>query len=216
MNKWIRTILFVFLLSIAAMCTGCEILEDFRLAKEAGRRLDSLNVQLEHATKRIDFLEKENEEAKISWDNQRKFLYGEIASLQEIIPAAAKLTPSSNKFSISSVAGGFFAVSCTDIAAYASGSKVLLSVTNFMSVTTTSVRVHVRYAPDLLDENGKLKEDFMSYFKTATEKIESIEPGAEKIVEIRVPEYKPDQIKILNVSIVYEGIKFISDKRPPK
>lgn len=198
----LMTILPVFL-------SGCDLMDDFRLAKEAGKKIASVETQLEHATSRIDFLEKENIDLKKQLENFSE----EILSVKVNVPSYAMLNPSSSKFAIAAAPGMFFAVSCDDIAEYASGSKLKLSITNLMGLTVTGINVELRYLPSITDKEGELKDDFMDLLKNTREKIDSISPGTSQTVEMRLPEYKPDQVKALMVSISYEGIRYTQGKK---
>lgn len=185
--------------------SGCDVLDDFHQAREAGANISRLEIQLNDMSRRVDFLEKENQDLK-----------ERVYKIREDIPATAVLDPGTKGFDVVHFPGGMMSVSCNDISEYASGSKLFLSITNFMGVTFTGVSVDLTYAPSLLDDDGNLKENSSNLFKQSVEKVNKIEPGSSKIVEMRLPEYKPDQVKILMIKIRYDGIEFIADKKGKK
>lgn len=111
-------------------------------------------------------------------------------------------------------------VSFSSIKKQAAGSDLIIEFVNFYSVTATDVDVTMTYSKENLDYDEKLTDiemqakitEHQKYKKTKKEKIISILPGSMAYLNIFIPEYKPDEIKYLSISINSQGMRY---KKPP-
>lgn len=117
----------------------------------------------------------------------------------------AYLDPVSSNYSVITTRGSRIAVSCDNIKAYASGSRVTLEFVNFYSVDIHGVKAHIIAEPDILAGN---LDDFKKNKRTIDEKIGDISSGSAKKVTVSIPDLPPDKIKVLKITLSEEGIGY--------
>ena len=91
---------------------------------------------------------------------------------------------------------------------------------NFMSVTATNANLDLIYyemSPvAILQKNENVAEALRKFDeekKRVTITIDRLEPGRAKVVEIRIPEYKPEQLGYIEVGISFDGISFLGSTK---
>ena len=206
----------LLVLLFTLVLSGCEQTDKLNQALESAERVK--NLEKEVASLKVQLKEQITETGieKITRETVIELLLKKINSLEQRFPSKVYLNPAEKGYAIIGTLGGFFSVSCDKIEGYSSGSKVYLEVVNFSSVTTTDVNVMVAYSPDPAPAfNEKIPDAYQTAYANyqkslvqRVEKIDSIEPGRRQIIELRMPEYKPDNLRNLEISVFFSGIRY--------
>lgn len=180
------------------LLSGCDYVDNYIDKRiEAGsdsQKIAALQKELEETQKSLKYFE---ESQKLTY----KYIIGpSLSRVEEVAPSSAYLDPNTNKFSVVGYRGCFLTVSCTKFKEYGSGSTVTLELVNLMAASLTNVEVKVEYGPDAELKTGLPNE--------TSSRIGLVRSGASNIVEIRMPEYKPEQVKYFSVSVEIGGIEY--------
>lgn len=142
--------------------------------------------------------------------NLNDFQDKRIAALEDNFPRTAYIEPSSDKYAIVSCTGGLFAVFCKDVKKYSTGSELTIMFVNMLGTTSQNLNMKICYSNAIFEAGDS--ESFSSYIKGKKEVIEKVDglfpPGTAKYKKIRIPEYQPDQLAILEISISVDGINY--------
>lgn len=157
---------------------------------------DSLNSDMESVNERIN--------------NITDFQNARLEILEKVLPITAVIEPSSDKFSLVSCKGGLFAVFCKDIKKYSTGSEVTIMLVNMLGTTISNVRIFISYSNAMFKIGDA--DSFTPYLKGKKDLIEEFDgdflPGKAAYKKIRIAEYPPDQLAVLEIRVAADGIKY--------
>lgn len=155
-------------------------------------------------------LSSDMEEVNKRISNITDFHDGRFEVLEKTLPIRAVLEPSSDKYSLVSCRGGLFAVFCKDIKKYSTGSEVTIMLVNMLGTTISNVHMLISYSNAIFTAGDK--DSLAQYLKGKKDLIEEFDgdflPGKAAYKKIRIAEYPPDQLAILEIRIATEGIKY--------
>lgn len=128
-------------------------------------------------------------------------------------PQKAVLSPAIKDFSIMTSKGGLASVACKNVKAYSTGSEVTLELVNFYAVSLTSVELTIEYSTESIfmgnaGDAASQADKFEKNKKTTKKKISSLPSGRAISVTISMPEYTPENLKYIGVSMEVGGMEF--------
>lgn len=180
--------------------------------KALRQELVELKIELKNTQEKLSFTENAFSSLEEDYNNTKlelsvlKLRYNSTSeAVDNSISYKAYLDPVSSNYSVITTPGSRIAVSCDNIKAYASGSRVTLEFVNFYSVDIHGVKAHIIASPDILA--GSL-DDFENNKRTIDEKIGDISSGSAKKVTVSIPDLPPDKIKTLEITLSEEGIGY--------
>ena len=200
----LRLLRAVPLVLLVVLSTACQQLDDIKAAANAAEEIKALEV-------RVTELEKQLSEAQTKYDriheidsSMNRYLFDSVFELKEKFPDSALLVPAKADYKIIATPGGLFTVSCESIKEYATGSEVELQIVNLLAVNATLLTLEVGYS----SYETKDQENYTKNLKYASTSIDKIQNGTRKIVKLRMPEYKPDQVLNMVVTISSRGMEY--------
>ena len=142
--------------------------------------------------------------------------YGKkVTSLSYFFPEKAEFSPADKKFLMLAASGGLISISCKDVKKYASGTEIVLGLVNFYSVRITNLKFTIEYSTEMI--NALDSDNFIERYKkfekdkrTITERVATLVPGVEEKLRISIPEYKPEDVKYIGVSMEVGGMSFLT------
>lgn len=206
MKKLTSFILLAFTLFFPTRAFSLDFFDNLKRVGELGAEIDNIKKQNEELREELDKLKKANEVNNILLE-----LYSrDIMFVSSVLPQKVYIEPSSKEYSVVACKNGYFAVSCKDIKPYSTGSEITIKLVNMLSVGVLNAEMTVGYSTHNMFDDGK--DSYKRYKEALKEKKERIAdclyPATEKLVTVRLPEYKPDQIKIIEISITAGGIRY--------
>jgi Protein of unknown function (DUF3251) len=123
--------------------------------------------------------------------------------------AFAILDPTTKNFARADTSSGFFLVSCREVQPYADGSKVVLDISNPMSISFVGFRLDVRWGEryagreDDLVGIGKWAASLQAKNEPFTQ---TLEPGRWNQVEVILKQTPPAQLGHIQVAIVSDVV----------
>lgn len=203
-----KKVLIIFAVCIC-MCGNAfafELLDNINKAGEIGTEVEQLKKENELLKKEVEDIK---DRLKII-EAQTAFQGRRLNIIYQVFPDQAIFQPSEMGYSVITCKTGYFAISCENIKPYATGSEITLQVVNMLSINATNVVMNISYAAAMFDINNQ--DETTKYFKTRKERQEKIgdcTSARAKLVKVRIPEYKPDELKCVEISMSVGGIEFI-------
>ena len=209
----------------------------FALVVVVGVGSNAWGMSLFDQSKKIEALEAEIADMKIKNDAATVVLRGVYERQQELLafkeaeesaifskqreairfffdfPQKAVLSPAIKDFSIMTSKGGLASVACKNVKAYSTGSEVTLELVNFYAVSLTSVELTIEYSTESIfmgnaGDAASQADKFEKNKKTTKKKISSLPSGRAISVTISMPEYTPENLKYIGVSMEVGGMEF--------
>ena len=175
-----------------------------------GPDISALRSEIESLKSENKKLTDEIKSLNTIFENLNSFQDSRITSLEKLFPRTAYIEPSSDKYALVHCLGGLFAVFCKDIKKYSTGSEVTIMIVNMLGTTSSNLSMKVCYSNAMFKVGDP--ESFSPYIKGKKEIIEKLDglfpPGVAKYKKIRIPEYPPDQLAILEISMAVDGISY--------
>lgn len=187
-----------------------ELIDNINKAGENEIDIKELRKENELLKKGIEDIEERLKRTEI----QTSFQGQRLNIIYQAFPDQATFQPSEMGYAVVACRTGYFAISCENIKSYATGSEITLQVVNMLSVNATDVVMNISYAAAMIDIGNQ--EETSKYFKTRKERREKIGNCAAskaKLVKVRIPEYKPDELKCMEISMSVGGIEFIKPNK---
>lgn len=206
MKKLIPILVIALVLSFPTMVFSLDFFDNLRRVGELGAEVESLKKENEKLRQDFSELSSKTEFNQL----MIKLMFVDLSHLSTIFPQTASFRPSEKGYAVVSCANGYFAVSCKDIKSYSTGSEITIQIVNMLSVSATDVELKIAYAASKkFDEKSIILEE---YTKSRVERVEKVNgdilPATAKLITVRAPEYKPEQVKLLEISVVAGGIGY--------
>lgn len=206
MRKFIPIVIMMSVLSFPTMAFSLDFFDNLKRVGELGAEVESLKKENEKLRQDFSDLSSKTEFNEL----MLKVMFVDLTHLSRVFPQTASFQPSEKGYAVVSCANGYFAVSCKDIKSYSTGSEITIQVVNMLSVSATGVELKIAYATTKkFDEKSIVLDE---YTKSRVERVEKVNgdipPATAKLITVRAPEYKPEQVKLLEISVFAGGIGY--------
>ncbi len=204
-----------FCLALAVLAITPNNACSFELLDNLYYKASEISQYIEQLEKRIVLLEKDSQQLKGQIESEKiasKHNYTLISSLRGLFPEIAIIDPTANTYSIIACPSGLFSISCDNIKPYSTGSEISFEVTNLLGTTVTGVKLNVEYSTEGLNDTSILSKHLKD-LREKTSSISSIKSGYAVKMKVRIPEYKPDNLKYISVSVAVSGLSYHQQKQ---
>ncbi len=216
MKKYFFRIVFICFISL--LIQGCDIAKEMfstneLVEKETKKLRDEMDTHVASLTQEISMLKKEADALKEKEqfnDFMIKYLASSVDRIELVIQTQPEISIYEKKYSVVTTDLGHVTAVVSNIKGYAAGSEVSIRLVNLASASLLNSEVEISYSDLSRAEIREMNKPYQ--FKKKVDNVSALRPAKEKLVRFAIPEYKPDQIKYMAISIRPSGIEYFTEK----
>ena len=226
MKKLIAVMGMLAVMGVSGVAWGMGSIDTSKRIDELENRVKHLELANEEFAEKINtlishvnILNAYSEQVKQEINQQigiNKHLLDNIFLIQSMLPRNNVISVGEKKYSMIASTGVLMAVSFEDIKSKASGSELTLKFVNCYSITNMDIAIDVVYSKENTDYDENLSseeltkkfQDNQKYKKTKNEKMKSALPGTATYLKVFLPDYKPEEIKYISISMEAGGMQY--------
>ena len=198
----------VMLLCFPSKAFCFDFFDNLSRVGELSTEIDAIKVENAELKREITDIKNKLASYELFIDYTNKALW----RFSTLSPTNIRIDPTMNQYSILTCYNGYFAVFCENIKSYGTGSELTLGLVNLLGTTVTDIELKFTYSNSPVFDENNPNNSWKNYEAGKKEKIEKPQPdfppGTKRSIKIRLPEYKPDQLKHISLEASVGGIRF--------